>query len=151
MIQDTGGTCTKTWSAGPLVQNLDSRSLGRCPWFQCPRFWQVAFSAGDYRTGVGTPTQNPLTQTEIKRAAQRRLLDWSWTQQKREEPKRSSPETALPVLVTQPKGKTINPGSSPETARLVLVPTETGKTNSSSLETARPFLVTQPTGKIINP
>ena len=49
---------------------------------------------------------NSLTQTETKRAAQRRLLDWSWTKQKRGKPKGSSAEIARPVLFTTETGRT---------------------------------------------
>ena len=150
MIQDTGGTCPKTWSAGPLVQKLDSRSLGRCPWFQCPRFWQVALSAGDYRTGVVTPTQTLQPEQKSNGQLTGDCLTGLGLNRNGENQKGSSAENCSTSFVHNRNGKNQR-GSSPETARLVLVPTKTGKTNSSSPETARPVLVTQPKGKTINP
>ena len=115
MLKNTGGTCPKTWSAGPLVRpELDSRSMGRCPWLQLEttapelllqnkhptreeetqksRSAETARLAwvptetgrtkgqlsGDSSTGLGLNRNG-----ENQRAAQRRLLDWSWSQQKR--------------------------------------------------------------------
>ena len=122
-------TLPKTWSAGPLVQNWTAvpcvGALGQ--------IWAGCFRSPLETTG---PELVPLNkhpnpkEEKSKRASQRRQLDWSWSQQNREKPKGqlggdcmsglgpnrnggkpkgSSAETARPVLVTQPTGKTINP------------------------------------------
>ena len=129
------GPLVQNWTAVPQVGALGSSvpDLGRL----------LSVSTGDNETRVGTRRKNPkgssaetarlvLVPTETgktKKVAQRRLLDWSWSQQKRGKPKSSgdcstglgpnrngenqkaasSAETARLVLVTQPKGKTINP------------------------------------------
>ena len=125
MIQDTGGTCPKTWSAGPLVQKLDSRSLGRCPWQVCRLLrWRLP----DWSCYSNT---NSLAQTEIKRAAHRRLLDWSWSQQNREKPKGQLGGDCLSGLgPNRNRGKP--KGSSTETARPVLFTTEKGRTKGAA-------------------
>ena len=105
MIQDTGGTCPKR-SAGPLVQNLDSRSLGRCPWFQCSRFWQVALSAGDYRTGVVTPTQTPWPKQKSNGELTGDCLTGLGPNRNGKNQKGSSAETARPVLFITETGRT---------------------------------------------
>ena len=102
------GYLPKTWSAGPLVPKLDSRSLGRCPWFQCPRSGQVCFRSPRETTGqeLVPKNKNPYSKEEKpKGAAQRRLLDQPGPQQERVEPKGSSAETARLVLVPQKRRK----------------------------------------------
>ena len=145
MIQDTGGTCPKTWSARPLVQKLDSRSLGRCPWQVCFIRWRLP----DWSCYSNT---NSLAQTEIKRAAHRRLLDWSWSQQNREKPKGQLGGDCLSGL-----GPNRNRENQKAAQRRLLDQvqrgnrrlldwswSQQGKPKGSSPETARPVLVTQP-------
>ena len=86
MIQDTGGTCPKTWSAGPLVQKIGQPFLGSVPLVPVSQILAGCFIRWILPDWSCYSNTNSQAQTEIKWAAHRRLLDWSWSQQNREKP-----------------------------------------------------------------
>ena len=87
MIQDTGGTCANTWSAGPLVQKIGQPFLGSVPFVPVSQILAGCFIRWIVPDWSCYSNTNSPAQTEIKWAAHRRLLDWSWSQQNREKPK----------------------------------------------------------------
>ena len=87
MIQDTGGTCPKTWSAGPLVQKIGQPFLGSVPLVPVSQILAGCFLRRRLQDWSCYSNTNSPAQTETKWAAHRRLLDWSWSQQNQEKPK----------------------------------------------------------------